>query len=291
MLAERGKTAREILARLKAEGALATGAVSKVHGKAIDWAWAPTAEGRAVLEALFATGRVGIARRDASRRTFDLIERLFPAELLAKKASVKDAMRHRLLSRYRAMGLLGTGGSSEIFWSAGTAQERARMLGSFVRERLLVPIEVEGVRGERYAVGDELAILEETSRNEGFAPSVAFLAPLDPLMWDRKLLRALYGFDYIWEVYTPEVKRKHGYYVLPILFGERIVGRIEPKIDRREGVLHVIGVWWEDGFDPAQSAFVEAMREALRAYCAFVGADRLVWGRSRATREMARRIG
>ncbi len=77
-----------------------------------------------------------------------------------------------------------------------------------------------------------------------------FLAPLDPLAWDRDLLLRLWGFDYRWEVYVPAAKRRWGYYVLPLLYGDRFVGRIEPRIDRRTGTLRVLGLWWEDGFEP-----------------------------------------
>jgi uncharacterized protein YcaQ len=97
-------------------------------------------------------------------------------------------------------------------------------------------------------------------------------------MWDRDLLRPLYGFDYVWEVYVPEAKRRWGYYVLPILFGDRLVGRIEPRIDWAGGRVQVLGVWWEDGFDPRRAeGFVEAMRAALRAYLGFARAGRIDW--------------
>ena len=72
---------------------------------------------------------------------------------------------------------------------------------------------------------------------------MSFLAPLDPLLWDRRLLRQLWGFDYLWEVYTPQAKRRWGYYVLPILWGDRLVGRIEPRFDRETGALEVLGAW------------------------------------------------
>jgi uncharacterized protein YcaQ len=107
---------------------------------------------------------------------------------------------------------------------------------------------------------------------------VAFLAPLDPLMWDRKLLQQLYGFDYIWEVYVPAAKRRWGYYVLPILFGDRLVGRIEPRLDRKTGTLEVLGLWFEDGFDPAaEPGFAAAFAEALRAHMAFADLTQVRW--------------
>jgi hypothetical protein len=139
----------------------------------------------------------------------------------------------------------------------------------------LVPVTVEGVRGRRFVLRDELELLEAPPEPPA---SVAFLAPLDPLVWDRDLIRALYGFDYVWEVYVPERKRRWGYYVLPILFRDRLVGRIEPRIDGAGGRVRVLGVWWEDGFEPRRAdGFIEAMRAALRAYLGFAGASRLEW--------------
>ncbi len=99
-----------------------------------------------------------------------------------------------------------------------------------------------------------------------------FLAPLDPLAWDRDLLLRLWGFDYRWEVYVPAAKRRWGYYVLPLLYGDRFVGRIEPRIDRRTGTLRILGLWWEAGFDPLSDehpGFVDAVAGALRAHMAF----------------------
>jgi uncharacterized protein len=91
-------------------------------------------------------------------------------------------------------------------------------------------------------------------------------------------MRTLFGFDYVWEVYVPEKKRRWGYYVLPVLFGDRLVGRIEPRIDRAARTVRILGVWWEDGFVPRRAeGFVVAMRTALRDYLAFAGARRLEW--------------
>ena len=113
--------------------------------------------------------------------------------------------------------------------------------------------------------------------------SVTFLAPLDPLAWDRDLLRSLFDFDYVWEVYVPRAKRRWGYYVLPLLWGDRLVGRIEPRFDRASGVVRILGIWWQDGFSPrGEPAFVEAMRAALAAYARFGGAAAHRLGRQHA---------
>ena len=110
---------------------------------------------------------------------------------------------------------------------------------------------------------------------------MAFLAPLDPFVWDRDFLRALYDFDYVWEVYVPAARRRWGYYVLPMLFGDRLVGRIEPRFDRRAGTLRVLDLWWEDGFDPlAAAGFVEALTDALDAHARFGEVGRIVLPRA-----------
>jgi len=97
-------------------------------------------------------------------------------------------------------------------------------------------------------------------------------------VWDRRLLGALFGFDYVWELFHPPAKRRFGWYVLPVLFRDRFVGRIEPRIERGDASVRILGLWWEEGFAAkGEEGFVDAMREALRAYLAFARASRLEW--------------
>ena len=151
------------------------------------------------------------------------------------------------------------------------APPRSELLAELVESGALVPVAVEGIRGDRFVLAEEVADARggggrDAPATDAGMPGVAFLAPLDPFVWDRDFLRSLYDFDYVWEVYVPAAKRRWGYYVLPILFGDRLVGRIEPRIDRRAGTLRVIDLWWEDGFDPmATEGFVPALVEALEA--------------------------
>jgi hypothetical protein len=243
-----------------------------------------------VLEALFESGRVGIARREGSRRTYDLIERLFPRELLAARVTLAEAMRHRLLSRYRGLGLLGAGASAEILHGAGTAKERAAIVAGLLADGTLVPLEIEGIRGVRHLLADELPILEAARRGPA-GRGVTFLAPLDPLLWDRRLLRDLFAFDYIWEVYTPEARRKHGYYVLPILFGDRLVGRVEPRRVKGSETLQIVAIWFEPGFAPlTEPGFVEGFAAALDAYAKFVGAQTITWPRTKVATALRKAI-
>ena len=289
ILAEQADVAKAILRRLKTDGPLSTAAFSE-HGHAVDWWWAPTRASRAVMEALFVIGRIGISRREGNRRFYDLIERLVPAELLKLRESEDDAMKHRLLSRYRATGMTKPSGTqSEVMYSAGSQADRIRHTAELVEDGVLLPVEVEGLKGTRYVIAAEEPILESMEDPTGMPPpTVTFLAPLDPLAWDRRMLRELWGFDYLWEVYVPEAKRRWGYYVLPLLYGDRFVGRIEPRIDRKTKTLAIIGIWFEPGFSPMEEPrFVAALAVAIEAYRSFVGATKVVWPRTRPARDIA----
>jgi uncharacterized protein YcaQ len=264
----------EILGRIREGGALQPRDMGP--RETIDWYWRPTNQVRAILEALAETGILGIARRDGNLRIYDLIERLVPAAILGERRDPKDQLLHRLLSRFRGNGLLGAGGQAELWYGIGHhgAVARGALRQELVDAGALVPVRVDGFRSERFVVGNELAILDQAEHEvaAGVSPNgaeagVAFLAPLDPLCWDRDLLRRLFAFDYVWEVYVPEPKRRWGYYVLPILYGDRIVGRIEPRLNRRAGSLDIVGLWWEAAFDPlAEPRFTAAMADALIAH-------------------------
>ncbi len=299
---EHGAHVTELLDRVRRDGPLSTADLER--SEAIDWYWGPTLKSRAVLEALAEAGILGIARRDGNRRNYDLVERLFPAGLLAERVPEREQLLHRLLSRYRAHGLLGATGQAEIFLGLGRGEvladgsprpRRAELLAELVDRGELVPVAVEGVRGIRHVVTDELPLLAQAEREvaEGHPPGgeasgVTFLAPLDPLAWDRDLLRSLFGFDYLWEVYVPAARRRWGYYVLPLLFGDRFVGRIEPRFDRTARAVRVLGLWWENGFDPlAAEGFVPAFAEALDAYRGFHGVSRATFPRERVGRALA----
>jgi hypothetical protein len=299
---EHGGHVDELLERIRRDGPLATADLER--SETIDWYWGRTAKSRAVLESLAEAGILGIARRDGNRRSYDLVERLFPAGLLAERVPEREQMLHRLLSRYRGHGFLGTTGQAEIFsgFGPGTMLEddrsrprRSELLAELVVRGELVPLAVDGERRVRHVVTDELPLLAQAEREVaegrgpgGEPPGVAFLAPLDPLAWDRDLLRSLFDFDYLWEVYVPAARRRWGYYVLPLLFGDRLVGRVEPRVDRAARAIRVLGLWWEDGFDPLEAeGFLPALRDALAAYRAFHGAGRVTFPRTRVGRAIA----
>jgi uncharacterized protein len=281
ILAENAEVAERVLERIRAEGPLSSLDFEREGGATTDWFGMPTNAVRAVLEAYTLTGVLGLARRGGNRRYYDLLERLLPADVLARDPPLKEQLRHKLLSRYRAHGLLGVGGGGDIFGGIGSAKPTPLHPGrTALREELvelgeLVPVEVEGVRGKRFVLREDVELLEAPPEAP---PSVAFLPPFDALVWDRGLLGSLFGFDYVWELFVPPAKRRWGWYVLPIIFRDRFVGRIEPRIDRADARVQVLDVWWENGFAPRRAeGFVDAMRDALQAYLRFAAASRLEW--------------
>jgi len=285
---EHGLLTDELLARIRDEGPLASTDIEP--RAAIEWYWRPTNQVRALLEALAEAGILGLARRDGNRRVYDLVERLFPADLLATRRPEPEQRRFKLLSRYRAHGLLGRSGSGELWYGteptkdggASVGPTRRDLLEGLIEDGTLIPVAVEDVRGDRFVLADERPILDAAARRAtAVGLGVVFLAPLDPFVWDRDLLRSLFGFDYVWEVYVPAAKRRWGYYVLPILFGDRLVGRIEPRIDRRTRTLRVLDLWWEAGFEPMTvEGFAAAFADALVAHARFLDADRIVLPRT-----------
>ena len=284
LIKENAAVAERVLERIRAEGPLSALDFEREQGPTTDWFGMPTNVVREVLEAYSVMSVLGLARRDGNRRYYDLIERLLPGEVLAREIPPKEQFRHKLLSRFRAHGLLGLGSGADIFGGLGYAKPDPRLPGhpgrTALREQLvdegeLVPVDIEGVRGKRLVLRDEVGLLEAPPEPP---PSVAFLPPFDPVVWDRKLLGSLFGFDYVWELFVPPAKRRWGWYVLPILFGDRLVGRIEPRIEHDDACVSVLHLWWEDGFVPRRAdGFVDAMRDALRAYLAFAGASRIEW--------------
>ncbi len=259
----------ELLGRITAEGPLSV--IDFEARPPIEWHWRPTNAVRALLEGLAEGGVLALVRRQGNRRYYDLAERLFPPDLLADHRVAYEQRRHRLLSRFRGHGLLGRTGSAEL-WS-GTAPAvrkptydgplRGELIDDLVLGSVLVPVAVEGVRGTRYVLAEEVHDLERAEGDAADLPAghrigegpstpldpdsagVAFLAPLDPLVWDREFLRSLFDFDYLLEVYIPVRRRQWGYYVLPILWGDRLVGRYRAarrsRIGRDPRGRHLVG--------------------------------------------------
>ena len=183
-----------------------------------------------MLEYLWLGGAIAIAGRDGTERVWDLAECVYP-----KVPRARGEARRLLERQLRRQGIARATRIGRAWDGRAPGWERA--LRALVHEGVAVPIEIEGVRRGWFAHRDALAA--------EFRPRTTLLSPFDRLIHDRNRTEELFGFRYRIEIYVPKAKRQYGYFVLPILHGERLVGRIDPFFDRKAGVLRINAVHWE----------------------------------------------
>jgi hypothetical protein len=254
------------------------------HRDTVHWSWGtPARLGRAALETLHAMGELGIHHRLGTRRYFDLIARLLPANVLASpEPNPTDEEYHdwHVRRRVGGLGLVSSGGSAELWLAISglKADARRAALNRLTLRGDLVPVNLEGLAGRTFFMRRaDLPILEAVRSEAAPAPRAAFMGPLDNLTWDRELLRQVFDFDYIWEVYKPQAQRKYGYYVLPVLYGDRFVARFDPAFDKRSRTLVIANWWWEQGVRP-DGAMEAALVACLQDFISFLRAGRLELG-------------
>ena len=211
---------------------------------------------RSVLEQLYTDGELIIHHKKGSRKYYDLAEKHLPAEILNAENSCRDEdefLAWRVLRRIGAVGLLWDKNSTAFLGLDMKAEQRKKILAGLTAAGKISPVTVEGIKQTFYYRAEDEPLMQAVlDGSADLKPRMSFIAPLDPLMWDKSLILALWDFRYSWEIYTPAAKRKYGYYTLPILFREKFVGRIEAVPDRKENILRVKGLWWEDGIRPTK---------------------------------------
>ena len=206
---------------------------------------------RSVLEQLYTDGVLLIHHKSGSRKYYDLAEKYLPADLLAAPNPCRDEISWlcwRIRRRIGAIGLLWNRRSDAWLGISMTTEQRNAAFNRLETDGTVTAVQVDGIRFPLYMLSEDLPLMESViAGRASLKPRLEFLAPLDPMLWDRKLIEALWGYQYSWEIYTPAVKRKYGYYVLPMLSGDRLIGRIEPKADRKTKILTVQNIWLEPG--------------------------------------------
>lgn len=206
------------------------------------WGWA---DGKVALEYLFSAGRITVAFRRNFTRYYDLVERVVPPEYLDAPVPDGEAARMELLMQAaRALGI-GTARDLIDYYRIRVAEGKP-LLDRLVREGHLVPAEVEGWAQPAY--------LRAGAPVPRAIHARTLVNPFDPFMWNRERIERFHGFQYRIEIYVPEPKRTHGYYVFPFLLGDELVARVDLKADRRAGVLRVPGAFLEDGYHPSHIA-------------------------------------
>ena len=190
-----------------------------------------------MLEILWNAGALAISRRDGTQRVWDLFERVVPepVEELPDQVVAVELLDRQL--RARGFNPPGWGGALE----AGDLPFRSDAEESLRADGVAVPVEISGLPGEWLAHRDSLAELDAGA----WHPRTVLLGPFDPLIADRDRALKLFDFRFLLEMYKPAAKREFGYYVLAILHGDRLIGRLDPRLDRRAGVLHVNALYAE----------------------------------------------
>jgi uncharacterized protein YcaQ len=268
-----------VLDRIKSSGPISS--VDLEEQTQIQGFWGfPIRAERAALEDLYQTGRIGIHHRVGTRRYFDLIENLLPAELI----NMPDP--HPGTAEYHDWHVLRRIGSMGLAYPRMTepwlgildfkAPQRDAALLRLLQSGMIIQAAVEDTPGMTFMLrASDLPLLDSVNAMTLPAPAVTFLAPLDNLVWQREVLRRLFDFDYTWEVYTPAVKRKYGHYVLPVLYGDQFIARAELLYDRKPNTLVLRGWWWEDAVAP-DDALESALSDTLTHFAQYLEAGKLV---------------
>jgi uncharacterized protein YcaQ len=263
-------TIARVLRRIQREGALRArdfvrGAERPSTGW---WDWTPE---KTALEFLWQSGRLAISGRERFDKIYDLVERVLPEAHARPAPSHAEHVEWACSSALERLGA-ATSGELASFWRAVSVRDAAEWCRQALSQHRVVPVTLGAAKGAAPRPGVALADWKSRVRRApGPSAELRLLAPFDPVLRDRRRLERLFAFDYRFEAFTPAAKRRYGYYVLPILERDRLVGRLDPRHDRARGALVVEGLWWEPGIRPT-AARRRALTRALEKLAARIGA-------------------
>jgi len=259
----------QVMQKLESEGPLPAKSFEsnqRVHGY-WDNVNAKTKASSHALNLLTDAAQIRIVGREGNQRLFDVTSRSVPVELLRQaeqidKDEALEAMMHKYFRAYRVF----EPSDPRFGWQSLSAKERREAIDLHVKSGEIALVEVEGLSKPYYILASDrerLSLHDDVDRNRSIENEaelpIHFLPPLDNLLWSRKRLTDLFDFDYRWEIYTPAVKRKYGYYAMPILAGDRLIGRMDPRLDKKQGHLTVKLLQIDSEID-----FTEYLRESVQ---------------------------
>lgn len=246
------------------------------YDKKVDWSWGSTRLARAALESMYFLGELVIHHKINTRKVYDFAKRHIPEELLSASDPNETEEQYQdwhVLRRIGSVGFLWRTASTVWHGIHGTrSKERNATLTRLLRQGKVMELRVEGIKPPLYMRSEDKPRLKQILGSDDPLPHAAVLAPLDNLLWDRRLIAELFDFDYRWEVYTPVAKRRYGYYVLPVLYGDRFVARFEPGHDKKDGALIVKKWWWEPEVTQSERMHFE-LSNCFKRFLRYLSAD------------------
>jgi len=264
-----------LLAFIRERGAVRSADFARSDGKAGGW-WEWKTEKRA-LEMLFTSGELMIARRQNFQRVYDLRERVLPSWDDRMLPAVEEARRELALKAVRALGITTARRVADYFRT--DKRQTLDAVSALAREGALLTAEVEGWDAPALFHTENRKLVRDAASGRLGAELTTLLSPFDPLVWDRARARAAFGFDYRLECYTPAPKRRYGYFTLPVLWRGALVGRLDAKAHRKEGVFEVKSFHLERGV-VADEGLIGDVAAAIRECAAWHKTPEVVVRRS-----------
>jgi len=250
-----------VLRRIADHGCCTSGDVGEgeERGKGGWWDWHPS---KTALEYLWRSGELSVLRRDGFRKVYDLTERVIPAERLNARFSSEETIDWACGAALDKLGF-ATSGEIAAFWDIVTPDEAKRWCAAALSEGRVIAVDIEGVDGKlrRSFARPDLPDQEPVEPSQ----RVRILSPFDPALRDRKRAERLFGFHYRIEIFVPAPKRKYGYYVFPVLEGDRLIGRIDMKALKADDRLTVTAFWPERGVQMGAGRLARLHAELGRA--------------------------
>jgi hypothetical protein len=262
--AEHAEQRAAMLAHIREHGPVRSSDFERTDGQPGGW-WNWKLE-KMTLEMLYTTGELMIAGRHNFQRIYDLRERVLPEWEDALTPSLDEVRRELALKAVRALGIAKAAWLGDYFRTDKKATVAAAR--ALLAEGRLVVVDVEGWDEPALVHPENLALAEQAAAGALEPTHTTLLSPFDPLVWDRRRALELFGFEYRIECYTPAPKRRYGYFTLPILHRGELIGRLDPKAHRAQGLFEVKALYLEPGVPPTE-ALAEAVGAALQAFAAW----------------------
>ena len=257
------------------------------HDRKVAWSWGPTRLAKVALDDMYYQGELVIHHKLNTRKFFDLASRHIAAEILNAPDPHKTHEEYQDWHLHRRLRSLGLAWGRPGLWAGiyGTgSKERQAILERLVTCEEVIQVQIEDIKYPFYISSMDVQVLQKINTRDEVPQYAAIIAPLDNLMWDRELINELFGFNYRWEVYKPVKEREYGYYVLPILCGERFIARFEPGRDQESGALVIKNWWWEKDVKTTPD-IKNALKDCFNDFLDYLDTDKLKINKRLADRE------